>query len=124
MENMARILVVDDSTFMRKFLRDALEAQGHEVDDLLPVSPLEITERVRGNRPDLVLTDYHMPHVDGLQVARMVRRADATVTVVMLTSVRDPALDAALATTGVRHILRKPMTGEAIARALGEILGG
>lgn len=123
MENMARILVVDDSAFMRKFLRAALEARGHEVDELLPVSPLEVTERIRGQRPDLVLTDYHMPHVDGLQVARMVRRADATVPVVMLTSVRDAALDAALATTGVRHILHKPMTGEAIADSLQEILG-
>lgn len=120
---MARILVIDDSKFMRTFLRSALEAQGHEVDELVPVSPLEVTERIRAQRPDLVLTDYHMPDVDGLQVARMVRRADATVIVVMLTSARDPALDAALATAGVRRVLRKPMAGEAIARALEEILG-
>jgi two-component system chemotaxis response regulator CheY len=120
---MARILVVDDSAFMRKFLREALETLGHEVDDLLPISPLEITERIRANRPDLVLSDYHMPHVDGLQVARMVRRADAAIPVVMLTSVRDPAVDAALATLGVRRILHKPMSGEAIAKAIQEILG-
>jgi two-component system chemotaxis response regulator CheY len=97
---MARILVIDDS------------------------SPLDVVERIKSNRPDLVLTDYHMPHVDGLQVARLVRRADAGVTVVMLTSMHDPALEAGLATAGVRHILHKPMTGEALVKALEEILGG
>jgi CheY-like chemotaxis protein len=120
---MARILVIDDSSFMRRYLRDALEGLGLDVDELVPVSPLEITERIRERRPDLVVTDYHMPHVDGLQVARMVRRADAGIPVVVLTSVHDPALEAVLATTGVRRVLHKPMTGEAVAKAVKDLLG-
>lgn len=119
---MARILLIDDSAFMRRYLRQVLEAAGHEVDELLPVSPLEITERIRERRPDLVLTDFHMPHVDGLQVSRMVRRADPGVAVAVLTSVRDPALEASLATVGVRRVLHKPMTAEAIAQAVAGIL--
>jgi CheY-like chemotaxis protein len=115
---MPRILVIDDSTLIRRMLRGALEELGFEVEDFLPVSPLEITERIRAARPDLVVTDYHMPHVDGMQVARMVRRTDPGIPVVVLTAMHDPAVEQILATVGVRHVLHKPMTAAAIAKAL------
>lgn len=120
---MAKILVIDDSSFMRRFLREAFEELGFEVDDLLPVSPLEVVERMKEGRPDVVLTDYNMPHVDGAQVARMARRADAAVPVVVLTATRDAELDASLAKLGVRLILHKPMTGAAIVKSVQDLLG-
>jgi DNA-binding NarL/FixJ family response regulator len=63
-----------------------------------------------------------MPHVDGQQVARMVRRADPGIPVAMLTAVRDPAMEQALGVLGVRHFLHKPMTAEAIAQAVQALL--
>jgi PleD family two-component response regulator len=56
---MAKILVIDDSSFMRRYLREALEELGFAVDELLPVSPLEVMEKIKAEPPDLVLTDYH-----------------------------------------------------------------
>jgi CheY-like chemotaxis protein len=121
---MPRILVIDDSSLMRNLVRGALEALGYEVEDFLPVSPLEVVERIRANRPDLVLTDYHMPHVDGQMVARMARRADPGIKVAMLTAVRDRNLEQAMGALGVRHFLHKPMTAEAIAQGVRAILEG
>jgi len=120
---MTKILVIDDSSFMRKYLREAFGEAGFEVDDLLPVSPLEVMERMKACKPDLVLTDYHMPHVDGSQVARMARRADPGVPVVVLTATRDPELDQSLTNLGVRLILHKPMTFEAIVKSVQDLLG-
>jgi len=120
---MAKILVIDDSSFMRKFLRQAFEEAGFEVDDMLPVSPLEVMERMKAGRPDLVLTDFHMPHVDGAQVARMAKRADSAVPVVVLTATRDAELDESLIKLGVRLILHKPMTYEAIVKSVQDLLG-
>jgi len=120
---MAKILVIDDSSFMRKYLREAMEELGFEVEELLPVSPLEVVERIKQGKPDLVRTDYNMPHVDGNQVARMARRADPGVPVVVLTSTHDASLDETLTKLGVRLILHKPMHGEASVKALREVLG-
>jgi len=115
---MTKILVIDDSSFMRKYLREALEELGFVVDELFPISPLEVVERIRSGQPDLVLTDYHMPHVDGNQVARMARRARPGIPVVVLTSTHDPSLDRTLGKLGVRLVLHKPMKGEEIVKAL------
>jgi two-component system chemotaxis response regulator CheY len=119
---MTKILVIDDSAFFRKFIRESLEELGFEVEDLLPVSPLDVTEKMKGWAPDLVLTDFNMPHVDGQQVARMARRANPKVPVVVLTATRDEAMDRNLAKAGVTLILHKPMTGVAIVKALQDLL--
>ena len=115
---MARILVIDDSTFQRQMVRDFLEKAGHQVEEFLPLSALEVVEKITAWPPDLVLTDFAMPHVDGLEVARLIRRARPDLPVVMLTAARDSGRDARLQTMGVRKILHKPLAGEALVKAL------
>jgi two-component system chemotaxis response regulator CheY len=119
---MPKILYIDDSSFMRMMVRDQLEGGGFEVEDFMPLSSLEVLEKVRDSAPDLVLSDFSMPHVDGLDVARMARRACATTPVVILTAVHDPAMEALLHTTGVRRVLHKPIGGEELVGALKDLL--
>ena len=119
---MTRVLLIDDSSFMRKILREALEKGGFEVDEFLPQSALEVMERIKASKPDLVLSDYNMPLVNGLEVAKMARRAAPLILVVILTASHDPATEALLKTTGVRRILHKPITGEEVVMALKELL--
>ena len=63
---MARILVIDDDAQVRALLDDVLSAAGHMV--VLAADGREGLVAHRRHRPDLVITDIFMPHLDGLQV--------------------------------------------------------
>lgn len=68
---MTRILLLDDSSSMRHYLRGFLEEAGYEVDDFLAGSTLEVIERIKAFKPDLMISDYNMPLVNGLTIARV-----------------------------------------------------
>jgi len=117
-----KVLVIDDSALMRILVRDYLELAGYEVEDWLPMSVMEIPDRMAASRPDLILTDFRMPGVNGLSVAQAAQRADATVPVVVLTALRDPELETRLTKFGVKKILYKPISQEALVLALRELV--
>ncbi len=117
-----KILVIDDSRFMRRILRQYLEEAGFEVEDWLPLSPMEIPDRITASTPDLVLSDYQMPGMNGLSVAKMVSKANPKIPVLILTALRDPELERNFLKFGVKRILNKPITAEALVEAMKEFL--
>src|SRR6185295_2544938 len=80
---MQRILVVEDEMQIARNLRDYLEVAGFEV-IVAGDGPAAIAS-ARGDRPDLVVLDLGLPTIDGLDVARELRRT-ATTPIVMLTA--------------------------------------
>lgn len=73
---MARALVIDDSSTIRRLLRRMLEDLGFAVDDADDgAAALDIL--THGERFDVALVDWNMPNVDGLQVITAVRADDA-----------------------------------------------
>jgi CheY-like chemotaxis protein len=119
---MAKILVIDDSGFFRSFVRGVLEEAGHEVEDLALLSALEVMEHCKTFNPDLVVTDYTMPNVDGLAVVRMVRRFRMDLPVVVLTADHDPERVEKLKGYPPLRILFKPIKAEALAAELTGML--
>ncbi len=119
---MPRVLVLDDSAFQRSFVRGHLERAGFEVEDFEPLSSLEVFARVKEWTPDLVLTDFNMPMLDGLDVVRMVRRVASNLPVLVLTSIRDEKRDAKLRTAGLVEILHKPQPGETVVERVQSLL--
>jgi DNA-binding response OmpR family regulator len=80
---MQRILVVEDEMQIARTLRDYLEVAGF---DVTTVGDGESAlASARGQRPDLVVLDLGLPGMDGLDVARELRRASTT-PIVMLTA--------------------------------------
>ena len=63
----ACILVVDDEPVNLKLLDKLLTAQGYRA-PVLVQDPRDVLERYRQHRPDLILLDINMPHLDGYQV--------------------------------------------------------
>ena len=76
------ILVVDDEPQIRRVMRTALSAQGYCVSEAK--SGEEALDRVRDERPDLILLDVNMPGMDGLEACREIR-GSSDVPIVMLT---------------------------------------
>ena len=78
----ATILVVDDEPQIRRVMRATLTAQGYTIVEARDGQ--EALEKLRSERPDLVLLDMNMPVMDGLEACREIRR-DSEVPVIMLT---------------------------------------
>lgn len=83
-ERAATILVVDDDRAIADTVADGLAVAGHRT--LRAATGAEALEVLRTQRPDLVILDVTMPHVDGWTVLETMRRRGLTTPVVMLTA--------------------------------------
>jgi DNA-binding response OmpR family regulator len=79
-----KILVVDDERAVRESLGRALELEGYDVE--LAADGGEALYRLESQQPDAVILDVLMPGVDGLEVARRVRKTGNRVPLLMLTA--------------------------------------
>lgn len=123
-----RALVVDDNATSRGVLRRQLEAWHMVCEDANDGSDalarLEVLA-LAGHQIDIVLTDLHMPQMDGVALARALRAnpATATVPIVLLTSLtsENPAL---FREVGIGAYLSKPVRTGQLRRALVGAFGG
>lgn len=104
----ARVLVVDDSAFTRKVLREVLAAApGIEVVGTAR-DGLEALEKIELLRPDVVTLDLVMPELDGLGVLRALPREAAPRVVVVSISDAESALAVEAFQLGAVELVRKP----------------
>jgi two-component system KDP operon response regulator KdpE len=82
MDDAKLILVVDDESRMRRFMRMNLDLEGYRI--IEAENGLEAVDRVRDDLPDLVLMDVMMPELDGFEALRLIRKT-SSVPVIMLT---------------------------------------
>ena len=80
-----RVLVVDDEPQIRRFLETGLAGRGYNV--MTAANGVEALDMIMIERPDLVILDLAMPHLDGVSVLRRVREWSDVLIVVL--SVRD-----------------------------------
>ncbi len=104
----ARVLVVDDSAFVRKVVRQALERAGFEVVGVAR-DGLEALEKIDQTQPDVLTLDLMMPHLDGLAVVEQLARRERRPAVVIV-SVSGADTEAGLRAleAGAVSIVEKP----------------
>jgi len=117
---MPKVMVVDDSLFMRNHLAKLLARNGYET--ILVENGEQAVLYYRKARPDAVLMDITMPRKDGLQALLEIREFDVRARVIMLT-----ALDQELAATraihlGAKDFLVKPAAPNRVLTALRNAL--
>jgi len=109
-----RILIVDDETPIRRYLRTALSAEGFHVFEA--TNGQEALNATVANHPDLIILDLGLPDFDGTEVTRRLREWSQTPIIVL--SVREAENDKVAALdAGADDYLTKPFgTGELMAR--------
>jgi chemosensory pili system protein ChpA (sensor histidine kinase/response regulator) len=120
----ARVLLVDDSISVRKFVGQMLDKAGFEV--ATANDGAEALARLAEGRFDVVVTDLEMPRVNGYELLEDVRRRPATrdVPVVILTT-RSGAKHQSLARRlGVSHYVTKPVVEESFVELIHSLAGG
>ena len=117
-----KVLVIDDIKMMRIYLRRCLERADYEVEEWVPLSAMEIPERLPGFAPDLIISESQLPGCNGATMARMVRKVAPKASLLLLTPLRDPDMEANLLKLGVRQVLCKPVAPETLVQAVKDAL--
>jgi DNA-binding NarL/FixJ family response regulator len=94
-----RVLVVDDSPWLRQSIRVALENAGLVVVGEAADGAQALAEAA-AQRPDVVLMDLRMPGMDGIQATRTLRRQQPQTSVVLWTGQDDAHLASAIRNSG------------------------
>jgi PAS domain S-box-containing protein len=123
-----RILFLDDEQSLAAVGERRLQALGYDVTTSTdPTQALEIF-RDAPDTFDLVITDYSMPQMDGLQFARSINTLRADVPILLVTGYMEEFPEVLIAATGVRKVLSKPVTlaslGESVSELLSPTQGG
>lgn len=116
---MAKILVADDSQFMRKVLSDILNKNGY-TDIVEAADGSEAIAKFDAEKPDLVLADIIMPNIDGMEVLKNLVPKGAKVIIVSAVG-QDEMIAQAKASGALGYIVKpfeEKQVVEEVAKAL------
>jgi two-component system chemotaxis response regulator CheY len=121
---MPRILIADDSAASRRALRNLIEGNGWEVCGEAE-DGLEAVEKTAILKPDLVILDFRMPNLNGLQAGQTIHTADPHIPLLLFTldGIAPPLEDLARR-AGFRGALAKSEGIFALSQAIEELLQG
>jgi DNA-binding NarL/FixJ family response regulator len=112
------ILIVDDSTLIRRIIRETLEQQnGWEVSGEA-ANGREAIEKAQELRPDLIVLDLAMPVMNGLEAARALKRLLPRVPVLMFTNFDAAHLKREALAAGVRAVVSKSGSLQSLVSAI------
>ncbi len=124
-ERPLRVLVADDLNLNRIVIRTLLEGRGHQV--LEAVDGVDAIQKVRDERPDLVLMDLDMPNLDGWEATRRLRASPGPERDTPVWALTGKAFTEDVQSTweaGMDGHLAKPLVLEDLVRVLRRSAGG
>lgn len=117
---MAKILIVDDSAFLRMRNCALIKELGHE-----PVEAAdghEAIARYREHAPDAVLMDITMPGMDGIEAMRAIMAIDPNARIAMVTAMGQQSIVMEAIKAGARDFVVKPFDPERVKTALARLV--
>lgn len=109
-----KIMAVDDELAILQLLKTQLESLGCEVQGI--VDSREAAERLEVEKVDGLFVDFRMPHMDGFELTKLVRKSklNRLVPIVMLTALDDAETMRKGFNVGINFFLGKPFTRERV----------
>lgn len=111
------IMVVDDSPFASKQIKDIVEDNGYEVIGYAKDGE-EAIELYKELKPDIVILDIIMPGLNGLETAEILKKQDPAVKILMLSSLCDAGTMEEVKSIGVKHLIPKPLEADVLLGSL------
>ena len=118
---MAKILIVDDASFMRGSLKFILESGGHEVVGMAK-NGKEALEMYTKFKPDLVTLDILMKEMDGITALKEIIKRDPKSKVVMVTALGHEEKQKEAQTHGASGFVRKPFKRDDIISVIDTVM--
>jgi len=120
------VLIVDDSPSMRQVIKKVIQISGFDVGELLEAgNGKEALEVLSSNWVDVILSDIHMPEMDGIEMLRRLSEEDLwkRIPVIMVsTEGREQVIEEAKR-LGAKGYVKKPFNPEQIKEILMSVMG-
>jgi two-component system, chemotaxis family, chemotaxis protein CheY len=119
------VLIVDDSSVMRKIIQRSLREAGIAISVILEAgSGTEALEILSKDKVDLICSDVNMPKMDGLQLLREIRTRNLApdVPIVMITTESSSQQVMEAVKAGAQQYIRKPFTSEQVRERITPLL--
>ena len=118
-----RILVVDDSKAMRMIVIRTLRQAGYAGNDIEQAeNGREALTMIEAAAPDLVLSDWNMPEMNGIDLLRTLRASGNEVPFGFVTSEGSPEMRELAASSGAMFLIAKPFDADSFGEALAGVL--
>jgi two-component system, chemotaxis family, chemotaxis protein CheY len=122
-----KVLIVDDSSVMRKIIERSLRQAGLDVSEVWEAANgAEGLAVLQKGTPDMILSDINMPVMDGLEFLKSLATVETAkgVPVVMITTEGSEARVVEALSAGAKGYLRKPFTAEQVKERVSPLLAG
>ncbi|NLK97360.1 MAG: response regulator [Epulopiscium sp.] len=117
---MKKVLIVDDTMFIRGSLKLILERNGFEVVGEAE-DGYDAVKMYKTLKPDIVTMDITMPGMDGIESLRRIKEFDKSANVVMITALGQESLVKESVLLGAKGFIIKPFDEEMIVKALSKL---
>ena len=115
-----KILIVDDSSAMRMIVKKTLRQAGfggHEISEA--DDGVKALAAIKASAPDLVLSDWNMPNMTGLQLLEALREGGLKLSFGFVTTEATPDMRQRALGAGAQFLISKPFTAESFKDQLG-----
>jgi len=119
---MIRVLVADDSRVMRQIVIRTLRQAGYEWEVREAADGEQALEAVRVDEPDVILSDWNMPGMTGLELLRRLRQEGFETPLGFVTSEGSPEMRTLAEREGALFLIAKPFTPEAFREVIEPVL--
>lgn len=119
-----RVLITDDSKAMRMIVLRTLRQTGLEIGETMEAADgAEGLAAVASFRPDLVLSDWNMPNMNGLEFLQALRAQGDETRFGFVTSESNPAMREQAIAAGAAFLLTKPFDADRFVEVIGSVVG-
>lgn len=114
-----KILIADDSRVMRQIVQRTLRQAGHGHHEIVEAeNGRDLCEKALTTSPDLILSDWNMPEMNGIDALQRLREGGSTIPFGFVTSEGSAEMRQIAETAGALFLIAKPFTPETFAEAL------
>lgn len=117
-----RILIVDDTAFMRMMIKDILTKNGYEVAGEAE-NGIRAIDKYKELSPDLVIMDITMPELDGIEAVKEIKKINSESKIIMCSAMGQQAMVIESIQAGARDFIVKPFQAERVVEAVKKVLG-
>jgi len=111
-----KILLIDDDEWIRDSLSIFFEAEGCRIVSVETAE--EGLEALRSQEYDIIITDYKLPGMDGIEFLKQIQTSQQNAKKIMITAYKSEALIREAKKAGVQHLIAKPFTSDTIEASL------
>ena len=115
------IMLVDDSRTIRNIQKRTLEQLGH-TDIVEAEDGVMALAKFNEKAPDLILIDWNMPNMNGLELVKKIRETNKTIPLIMCTTEAEKSRVLEAVKAGVNNYIVKPFTAESLGEKINQTM--